>query len=176
MMTAITYDHLILANLTPTCIVLELIDSSRVIPVGIIEDIIVTLESWEYPLGFFVVQPKSSLGFHPLILGRPWLETIDALISYMSGQMTISKGLFVNKLTLYPPTQPVEDKIPWVEDSYVEDPYSNDEVVKSFLTIVQSMKISEISKKSKKCRVTIIPVRSNFHRKPNWEGFSRNFY
>lgn len=57
--------------------------------------------------------------------------------------MTISKGLFVNKLTLYPPAQHVEDKVLWVEYSYVEDPYSNDEVIQHVLTIEQLMKFKE---------------------------------
>lgn len=43
--------------------------------------------------------------------------------------MTISNGLSVNKLTLYPPTKPIEDKVLWVEDSYVEDPFLSNELV-----------------------------------------------
>lgn len=58
MMAAITYNHLILTNLTPTSIVLELTESSRVMPIGIIKDIMVSLDSWEYLIDLFVVQPN----------------------------------------------------------------------------------------------------------------------
>lgn len=57
--------------------------------------------------------------------------------------MIISKGLSMKKLTLYPLAQPIEDKLLWVEDSCVEDPYLIDEVVQHVLTIAQSMKFKE---------------------------------
>ena len=39
----------------------------------------IPLDSWEYLVEFYVLQPKSNLGGHPLILGRHWMTTIDAL-------------------------------------------------------------------------------------------------
>ena len=45
---------------------------------------------------------KSNLGAYPLILGRPWLATIDAYIDCQSGNMRISHGNFVKELRLYP--------------------------------------------------------------------------
>jgi len=61
-----------------------------VIPEGILEHIIVSLDSWEYPVDFLVLQPKSNLGGHPIILGRPWLVTVDAFIGCRLGNMIIS--------------------------------------------------------------------------------------
>ena len=52
--------------------------------------------------------------------------------------MTISKGLSVKKLTLYPPTQPVEEKVMWVED-----PCSNNELIHLLVTIAHSIKFKE---------------------------------
>ena len=69
-----------LKNLRPTTTILELDDRSKIAPEGILEDIIVSLDSQEYPVDFVVLQPKSNLGGHPLILGRPWLATADAFI------------------------------------------------------------------------------------------------
>jgi hypothetical protein len=57
-----------------------------------LEDIIVSIDSWEYPTDFLVLQPKSRFNGYPLILGRPWLETIDAYINYRVGNMTITNG------------------------------------------------------------------------------------
>jgi len=89
-MTLETMKTLQLINLQHTTIVLELADRSKVIPEGILEDIIVSLDSCEYPVDFLVLQPKSNLGGHPIILGRPWLATVDAFIGCRSGNMIIS--------------------------------------------------------------------------------------
>ena len=51
-MTLETMKNLQLTNLQHTTIVLELADRSKVIPEGILEDIIVSLDSWEYPVEF----------------------------------------------------------------------------------------------------------------------------
>jgi len=47
------------------------------------------------------------LGRHPLILGRPWLATADAFISYRSGSMKISNGCETKQLTMYPHATPM---------------------------------------------------------------------
>jgi hypothetical protein len=78
-MTLETMKTLQLTNLQFTPIVLELADRSKIIPEGILEDITVSLDSWEYPVDFIVLQPKSNLGGHPIILGRPWLATAELL-------------------------------------------------------------------------------------------------
>jgi hypothetical protein len=83
-MTLETMRTLQLINLQHTTIVLELADRSKVIPKGILEDIIVSLDSWEYPVDFLVLQPKSNLGGHPIILGRPWLATTDVVENVMN--------------------------------------------------------------------------------------------
>ena len=80
-MTLETMKYLDLKNLRPTTTILELAYRYKIAPEGIIEDIIVSLYSWEYLVDFLVLQPKSNLGGHPLILGRPCrLATTDAFI------------------------------------------------------------------------------------------------
>lgn len=102
-----------------TTIVLELADRSKVIPEGILEDIIVSLDSWEYPVDFLVLQPKSNLGGHPIILGRPWLATADAFIGCRSGNMIISRGTERKQLTLYPSAQsPAVTHNLWLDDKF----------------------------------------------------------
>jgi len=64
--------------------VLELVDRSRVKPEGVLEDIVIKITSWRYSIDFFILQSKSNLGGHPLILGRPSLATADAFIGYRS--------------------------------------------------------------------------------------------
>lgn len=59
---------------------LELADGSKVKIERVLEDIVISLDSWEYPADFYVLRPKSNLGGHPLILGRLWLATMGAYI------------------------------------------------------------------------------------------------
>jgi hypothetical protein len=90
----------------PTPTVLELADHSTIRPEGVIDDLVISVDSWEYPADFVVLQPKTHLGGHPLILGRPWLATVDAFIGCRSGSMTISDGYNKKNLTLYPHATP----------------------------------------------------------------------
>jgi len=64
---------------TPT--IIQLVDNSTIKPDGMIEDIIVTLDSLDFPSDFVVLSPRGTLDGYPLILGRPWLATVDACIA-----------------------------------------------------------------------------------------------
>ena len=58
-MTATTLEQLQLQPLLrPTPTILELADKTRVIPEGILDDVMVTLASWEYPIYFIVIHSK----------------------------------------------------------------------------------------------------------------------
>ena len=52
-----------------------------------------------------IFQPKTNLGGHPLILGRPWLATTGAYIGGRSGSMIISHGDEKKHIALYSPAQ-----------------------------------------------------------------------
>jgi hypothetical protein len=56
-------------QIRPTPTVLELVDRSTIRPEGVIDDLVISVDSWEYPADFVILQPKSRLGGHPLILG-----------------------------------------------------------------------------------------------------------
>ena len=79
-------------SLRKTMTVLQLADRSIVTLKGILEDVMVSIDSWEYPADFLVLQPKAKLTGYPLILGRPWLATVNAYISCRTGNMTIKNG------------------------------------------------------------------------------------
>eukprot|EP00253_Pinus_taeda_P017050 PITA_17050 len=116
---------------TPT--ILELADCSTIKPEGVIEDLVIFVESWNYPADFVVLQTKTKLGGHPLILGRPWLATVDAFISCRSRSMTISNGQETKQLTLYPHATPMinRDNSIWVD--------YEDEEAQRILTIGQAL-------------------------------------
>ena len=70
-MTIETIKKLGLTNIWPTPTILELDDRSTINPEGILDDLVNSVDSWEYPVEFLVLQPKSQLGGYSLILGRP---------------------------------------------------------------------------------------------------------
>jgi hypothetical protein len=146
-MIIMTMETLELNTLLPTPTVLKLVDRSRINPVRVLDDILITLNYWEYPVDFLVIQPKTNMVGHPVILGRPWLATTNAFIRCRSGEMTISNGLDMNILTLYPPTKPaLQDS--WqvfesCENTKIEPP--EDKEIESFEDAKnESLKIVEI--------------------------------
>ena len=116
-----------------------------------LEDISISLDSWEYHVDFMILTPKNNLGGHPLILERPWLATNDAFISCRSGDMYISDGNSTKKFTLYPPQRTiteVDDK-EWIDDE-------ND--------IQPLVTISTVSEDSQ-----ILNIMENFESSPEYE-------
>jgi len=76
---------------------------------GIVEDVLVSVDSREYPADFLVLQPKESLTGYPLILRRLWLATADAYINCRAGSMTIKNGPMSKQLVIYRPAQPLPE-------------------------------------------------------------------
>ena len=136
-MTINTMKELQLSNLRPTQTILELEDRSKLKPEGIIDDVMVSLVSWEYPTDFMVIQPKFMEG-HPMILGRPWLATTDAYISCRKGEMIISNGPTTKKITLHSPAQ-----LASINDLWVEDPYENNAIEQPSVNVEQTRKLQE---------------------------------
>jgi len=113
-------------SLRKTMIVLQLANRSTVTPEGIMEDVMVSIDSWEYPADFLVLQPKEKLTGYPLILRRPWLATVDAYISCRAENMTIKNGHISKQLIIYPLAQPLlEHDLPlWLEEEDEAEAYS----------------------------------------------------
>ena len=79
-LTTATCQKLGITSVESTSTLLELVDRSVVRPEGMIHDVMVSVDSWEYLTDFLVINPKSRLDGNPVILGRPWLATVDAYI------------------------------------------------------------------------------------------------
>ena len=60
-----------ITSVEPTSTLLELADRSVVRPEGTLYDVMVSVDSWEYPTDILVINPKTRLDGHRLILGRP---------------------------------------------------------------------------------------------------------
>jgi len=114
------------SSLRKTSTVLQLEDHSTMTPEGILEDVMVSIDSWEYPTNFLVLHPKEKLTGYPLILGRRWLATVDSYISCQARSMTIKNGHMSKQLVLYPPAQPLlEHDLPLqLEEEYEDEVYS----------------------------------------------------
>ena len=111
--------------LQPPPSILELADRTTVKPVGVLDDIVVSVASWEYPIDFIVIESKDPSKGHPIILGRPWLATANAFIGCRDGETTISNGLSTQRLILYPPAQPITENSWWL-NRYFGDEYFDD--------------------------------------------------
>ncbi|GJR47197.1 reverse transcriptase domain-containing protein [Tanacetum coccineum] len=85
------WKNLSLPELTPTCMTLELADRSISEPIGIAEDVYVTVGKFQFPTDFVVVdfEPDPRV---PLILGRSFLKTSRALIDVYEGEITLRVG------------------------------------------------------------------------------------
>jgi len=70
-MTRKTMQALGLTSLRETPTLLQLADKSTIKQEGILEDLVISVDSWEYPTEFIVLQPKTFFGGYNLILGRP---------------------------------------------------------------------------------------------------------
>lgn len=115
-MTYETMTYLQLPRLKSTPILLEMADKSSVKPMVTLEDIVVTILSWKYPIDFIVISPKTSRPGHHVVLGRPWLETYDAVIGCRNGEMIISNGPQNHTLFIFPPAQPADEVPLWLEN------------------------------------------------------------
>ncbi|GJR14309.1 retrovirus-related pol polyprotein from transposon 297 family protein [Tanacetum coccineum] len=83
-----------LGTLRKTDTIISLADRSTKIPKGILEDVIVKVYDFYYPVDFFVMDTESPYqDVQPtIILGRPFLATIDARINCRTGAMDIAFG------------------------------------------------------------------------------------
>ena len=86
---------------------LQLVDGSIIALEGAIEDVMVSIDSWEYPIDFLVFQPNTKFNGYPIILWRPLLATIGAYISCRAENMTIKNGKLIKQLYYTPLLNPL---------------------------------------------------------------------
>ena len=82
------FKQLGLGELKPTSITLSLADRSVKIPRGMIEDVLVQVHKFYYPMDFVVLNTDpvaKGTNCVPIILGRPFLATSDASINCRNG-------------------------------------------------------------------------------------------
>ncbi|XP_031131727.1 uncharacterized protein LOC116033113 [Ipomoea triloba] len=100
------YRKLNLGTLKPTRMYIQLADRSTKYPRGIVEDILVRVDKFIFPVEFVILDMDPDVEI-PLILGRPFLATARALIDVGEGKLVIRVGdesasFDVTKIMKYP--------------------------------------------------------------------------
>ena len=98
------YKKLGLGELKPTNITLSLADRLMKIPKGIVEDVLVKVDKFYYPVEFVVLdtEPLPNGPNHvPIILGRPFLATANAIINCQNGVMQLTFGNMTLELNIF---------------------------------------------------------------------------
>ncbi|KAJ9560069.1 hypothetical protein OSB04_005229 [Centaurea solstitialis] len=80
-----------LGEVQPTNVILQLADRSIKYPYGAIEDVLVKVGKFYFPVDFFILDIDEDKEI-PLILGRPFLATGGALIDVQGGKLTLRVG------------------------------------------------------------------------------------
>ena len=80
--------RLSLKDLTPTTMSLQMADISMAQPEGILEDVLVKVGKFIFPMDFVVIDIEEDKKI-PLLLGRPFLATSVALINVKKGELTL---------------------------------------------------------------------------------------
>ena len=87
------YRQLGLGELKPTSITLSLADRSIKIPKGTVEDVPIQVDKFYYPVDFVVLDTEpaaAGANYVPIILGRPFLATSNAIINCRNGVMQLT--------------------------------------------------------------------------------------
>ena len=131
-----------LGELELTNITLQLADRSVKIPRGIVKDVLVQVDKFYFPVDFVVLdtQPVVNQGTQfPVILGRPFLATTNAIIHCRGELMTLSFGNMTINLNIFNVINEIGDDEDVCEvnmiDSIVQnyvDHVSYDDPLKSF--------------------------------------------
>ena len=98
------YKQLGLGELKPTNITLSLADRSVKILKGIVEDVLVKVDKFYYPMDFVDLDTEpveEGTNQVPIILGRPFFATSNAIINCRNGVMQLTFGNMTLELTIF---------------------------------------------------------------------------
>ena len=118
------YEQLDLGQLKPTRVTLKLVDRSVKVPKGVVEDVLIKVGDFVFPVEFVVLETESVANVRnqiPVILGRPFLATSNALINCRNGRMTSTFGNMTVELNIFDlGKQPVDLNDSSLEVNWIE--------------------------------------------------------
>ena len=91
LLPASLFEKLGLSDTTPTRMSIQLADRSVKYPRGIVENILVKVDKFIFPVDFIVMDMVGDSNV-PLILGRPFLSTARAIINMGDGKLQLRVG------------------------------------------------------------------------------------
>ena len=110
------YKQLRFGDLKPTSITLSLADRSIKIPKGTVEDVLIQVDKFYYPVDFVVLDTEpaaAGANYVPINLGRPFVATSNAIINCRNSVMQLTFGNMTLELNIFHLSnkhmQPVED-------------------------------------------------------------------
>jgi len=97
------FQSLNLGELKPTSVNLLLADRSIKVSREIVEDVLVQVDKFIYPVDFIVLdtQPVEACNLIPIILGRRFLATSNALINSRNGVMKLYFGNMTLEMNIF---------------------------------------------------------------------------
>jgi hypothetical protein len=98
------YQQMGFGDLKPTSITLQLADGSVRTPKGMVEDVLIKIENFYYLVDFVILDTEPTLhpaNSIPIILGKSFLVTANALINCRNGRMKITFGSMIAKLNIF---------------------------------------------------------------------------
>ena len=151
------YLQLGLGELKPTFVTLQLADRSARKPRGVVEDVLVKVENFYYPVDFIILNIEPTLhpsANIPIILGRPFLATTNALINCRNGRMKITFGSMTAELNIFNvnPQQLVDEECEYVNfiEAAPQEEFDNHCYPDPFATLpVNSMVSNELKPTAK---------------------------
>ncbi|GJX19125.1 reverse transcriptase domain-containing protein [Tanacetum coccineum] len=115
------YAKLSLETIKPTTISVSLADRSFQYPIGIAENMLVEVGKFTFPTDFVILEMEEDSKV-PLILGRPFLHTADAVIRVKQKQLNLGVGT---------------ERMIFTIDSRIKHSYSNDDTCISIDEILE---------------------------------------
>ena len=85
-------------------VTLSLVDRSTKIPKGTVEDVLIQVDKFYYPVDFVVLDTEpaaAGTNYVPIILGRPFFATSNAIINYKNGDMKLTFGNMTLELNIF---------------------------------------------------------------------------
>jgi hypothetical protein len=98
------YQQMGLGDLKPTSITLQLVDRSVRTPKGMVEDLLIKIENFYYPMDFIILDTEPTLHLDNgilIILGRPFLATANTLINCRNERMKITFGSTIAEFNIF---------------------------------------------------------------------------
>ena len=124
------YQQLNLRELKPISTTPLLVDRSVKVPKGIVEDVLLRVDKFIYPIDFFILETEPIVNnYKPvhIIFGCPFLATADALINCKDGIMNLSFGNMTLELNVFNMC-----KQPYDDDNEIENLELTESIVKEY--------------------------------------------